>query len=686
MPFQREDRKISFIGGLILLAITLVAGLSVFLMMQRQTEVILGNSLQASLQGRERLFVSQLERALSDVKTVATRPLLIQNLRALESQSGPAREQAQANLERAVSSFLQTGFAGLSFYDARGQLVASAGTFSEQPVMRAPIKGHARTWLVWQDKFHLRSSMDFIDQQGQRAGTVEAEISLPQLTAVFLDMVSLGNSGEFGLCFPVPDDAQNMDCFIRAIGGNLFKRYPRAINGVPLPMDYALNGKTGLIHAKDYRQEAVIAAHAPGGSLGFGMVLKIDASELYQPITTQVKLIAPLMLGLVLLGMLLLGFLVAPLVRKLVQSEQAARDVSIKLQNSEAQLREITDAIPARIGYVDAQQRIRFHNKAYEALIHYSDITPDGKAMREVMGEKLYEMARPRIEEVLRGTPVVYERTETTANGEVRDFAVNYYPRWGEGESAGKVIGFYSLITDITELKRVDRMKSEFVSTVSHELRTPLTSIRGSLGLIAGGVAGELPDTVKSLVEIAKKNCERLIRLINDILDIEKLESGQMRLETQVSDVGALLEQARLATEGYGEERKVSLSLHCPEERLLVCVDSDRLTQVVTNLLSNAVKFSPAGDTVEIHVSRRGSDIRVEVRDHGPGIPDEFRERIFQKFSQADSTDSRQKGGTGLGLYISQVIVERLGGTIGFETEEGVGTTFYFELPEWHAL
>ena len=357
--------------------------------------------------------------------------------------------------------------------------------------------------------------------------------------------------------------------------------------------------------------------------------------------------------------------------------------VSNALRDSEQQLREITDTVPALIAYVDKAQRFRFHNRAYEEGFGLSHEQIDGKTLLEVMGEELYQVVRAQVDEVLSGYPVVYERTQKTARGDHRDYVVNYFPRYGDGKEEGEVIGFYSLATDVTELKRIDRMKSEFVSTVSHELRTPLTSIRGSLGLISGGVAGELPERVKTLVDIARNNCERLIRLINDILDIEKIESGKMRLDLQVVDLKPLLVQVLAANEGFGAAQNVSLRLNFPEGDLRVHVDTDRLAQVVTNLLSNAMKYSPPGGVVEVDVKRAGLGVRVEVRDHGPGVPEEFRKRIFQKFSQADSSDTRQKGGTGLGLNISRAIVERLGGSVGFDSKVGVGSTFFFELPEW---
>lgn len=249
-----------------------------------------------------------------------------------------------------------------------------------------------------------------------------------------------------------------------------------------------------------------------------------------------------------------------------------------------------------------------------------------------------------------------------------------------------KIVGRVSSFCDITERQKIERMKNEFVSMVSHELRTPLTSIRGSLSLIVGGVAGEIPPQAKALVEIGYKNSERLVLLINDILDIEKIESGKMDFKMQPVELIPLIEQAIEANIAYGEQFGVKFELHNDLRNVLVNVDSDRLMQVLTNLLSNAAKFSPQGETVAIAVTREDLSIRVEVRDRGPGIPEDFRAKIFQRFAQADSSDTRQKGGTGLGLSISKAIIEKLGGQIGFKTDRGAGTTFYFILPQWQEL
>ncbi|MFI3185678.1 MAG: PAS domain S-box protein [Methylococcaceae bacterium] len=242
---------------------------------------------------------------------------------------------------------------------------------------------------------------------------------------------------------------------------------------------------------------------------------------------------------------------------------------------------------------------------------------------------------------------------------------------------------FIGLVRDITERKRVELMKTEFVSTVSHELRTPLTAINGALGLIVGGALGEMPEQAKLMLDIAYKNSKRLSLLINDLLDMEKLAAGKMKLDLQAQLLMPLIEETLESVRAYGEKYQVSFKLSERADNVQVRVDSGRLQQVLSNFLSNAAKFSPTGAEVEVAVRLRRNVVQVEVIDHGPGIPAKFRSSIFQKFSQADSADNRQKGGTGLGLAISKELIERMNGLIGFDSEEGLGARFHFQLPVW---
>ncbi len=238
-------------------------------------------------------------------------------------------------------------------------------------------------------------------------------------------------------------------------------------------------------------------------------------------------------------------------------------------------------------------------------------------------------------------------------------------------------------IRDISARKRAERLKDEFVATVSHELRTPMTSISGSLSLLVGQWGSVLPESAARLLTIAHKNSQRLVRLIDDILDIEKLEAGHVAFNQSRVDIIALLKQTIEANRGFAEAYGVHLHLDTMATDADVHADADRLAQVFTNLLSNAIKFSPAGEKVLVTVDQKGSMVRISVRDHGCGIPADFKPHIFEKFAQADGTSSKEKGGTGLGLSIVKQIVERLRGEVGFEEAPGGGTIFYVTVPAW---
>jgi PAS domain S-box-containing protein len=240
-------------------------------------------------------------------------------------------------------------------------------------------------------------------------------------------------------------------------------------------------------------------------------------------------------------------------------------------------------------------------------------------------------------------------------------------------------------IIDLSQRREMDRMRSDFVSTVSHELRTPLTSISGSLGLLQSGAMGALSEKVAAMVRIAHKNSERLVRIINDILDIGKLEAGQLAVHLVSISLGELLRQSVEVNSAYAEKYEVRFLIDggCAEDRVMA--DPDRLMQVLTNLLSNAAKFSPPGADVLIRVLPGYSTLRIEVEDSGPGIPVAFQAHVFEKFAQADASPSRRYEGTGLGLSIARKLVETMDGSIGFTTVVGQGTIFHVELPRTDA-
>ena len=245
----------------------------------------------------------------------------------------------------------------------------------------------------------------------------------------------------------------------------------------------------------------------------------------------------------------------------------------------------------------------------------------------------------------------------------------------------GTPLYYEGTIEDISERKRIEQIKNDFISIVSHELRVPLTAIHGSLGWISENSA-DLPERIRKMVQIATRSSDRMVRLINDMLDIDKIESGKMIFYLRPLDVMTVVEHTLEANQPYAEQFHVKLVLAEPLPGAKAQGDIDRFVQVLTNLLSNAAKYSPREESVSVSLSRKDGFIRISVSDRGPGIPEKYRSRIFQKFVQVPGADSRQKG-TGLGLSISKAIVEKMGGAIGFESEPGAGSTFYFDLPEY---
>ncbi|WP_374472314.1 CHASE3 domain-containing protein [Phenylobacterium sp.] len=236
-------------------------------------------------------------------------------------------------------------------------------------------------------------------------------------------------------------------------------------------------------------------------------------------------------------------------------------------------------------------------------------------------------------------------------------------------------------IRDVSERKASERLKDEFVSTVSHELRTPLTSIAGSLGLLDAGAAGELPEKAKRLIYIARTSTDRLVRLINDLLDIQKISTGKIAFDMRPLDLRTVAERAAQDMTGFAGERQVRIELVLPEQPLTVTGDLDRLIQILSNLLSNAVKFSPEGGLVTLTVEQARGRACVRVADQGPGVPEAFQPALFGRFAQADGSSQRSAGGSGLGLAISREIAERHRGALRLAESTEAGASFLLELP-----
>ena len=240
---------------------------------------------------------------------------------------------------------------------------------------------------------------------------------------------------------------------------------------------------------------------------------------------------------------------------------------------------------------------------------------------------------------------------------------------------------YCSIIRDLSERQKVDRMKNEFVATVSHELRTPLTSIQGALKLVNSGILHNNPDKQNSLLTIAQNNADRLLLLVNDLLDMEKIETGKLELFCEDLDLIHVLTQSVQQMESYAQRFEVTCKGVDWPQHARVIADINRLSQIIANLLSNAIKFTTKNSTIEVSVEDRSDYFRVSVRDYGPGIAAEFKERLFEKFTQADGSSSRRKDGSGLGLSISRRLIELMGGQIGYYNAQP-GSVFYIDIPK----
>ena len=364
-----------------------------------------------------------------------------------------------------------------------------------------------------------------------------------------------------------------------------------------------------------------------------------------------------------------------------IRRERKAADA--ELDRERQLLKQLMQGIPDAICFKNLERRYIRLNDAERAVLNIStDADAIGKTVDELTTPDLARKRCAEEERVLATGEALLDCVERIdgPRGSVRWLSAAKAPI---RDSQDAIVGMVEIARDITESKRQEQLKDEFIATVSHELRTPLTSILGSVGCLVAGTAGALPEPALRVLRIALNNCRRLVAIVNDILDMEKIEAGKMLYEREAVEVRALAMQVIEANQSFADSYGVMVRLHDAAAEGIVDVDPQRLAQALTNILSNAIKFSPRDGEVIISVENRNQTVSVRVRDHGPGIPDDYRDRIFEKFVQVDASDQRQRGGTGLGLTITKQIVDQLDGKIAFEAAEGGGTVFTVAFKAW---
>ena len=360
--------------------------------------------------------------------------------------------------------------------------------------------------------------------------------------------------------------------------------------------------------------------------------------------------------------------------------DPAREEMQQQLIDSRRRLQLLLDHMPDGVFAFDAAGRIEWINPAARLIFQRSAADTVGVPIAELIPG----IATAQAELALSAPPGVVpaQVPRLVLRGRRRDgseFPLELALVRLEVEGAQVAMG---VCRDLADSERIERMKREFVTMVSHELRTPLTSLRGSLALLADGTIEGLPADARRLLKMASDNSERLVVLVNDILDFEKLRAGALRIDFQALDLAALAQQAVDALEGMAARQQVLLRVLAAGEAFPVRADPARLTQVLANLLSNAIKLSPPHGTVHVIVTRRAERVRLVVRDQGPGVPEEFIERLFLPFEQARDPQHRKHGGTGLGLAISRALMDMMQGAIGLEPPRpGDGASFWIELP-----
>lgn len=357
-----------------------------------------------------------------------------------------------------------------------------------------------------------------------------------------------------------------------------------------------------------------------------------------------------------------------------------AKDAEQELRRSEARTRSIIENALGGIITTNENGNIESVNPAAQQIFGYTAEEMLGRTVCLLLGRRY--ASKLECLEHLRDAALgrITEWQGRRKNGETFTCELSLF----EFYTSDVQRHFAAHILDVSERQEVERMKKDFISTVSHELRTPLTSVRGSLGLLASGVMGDLPPEARQMVHVAERNSVRLIALINDILDFDKLESGMMEMDLRPTPLLRILERSIESVSAMALQEEVEIELHCGNATVIG--DEARLTQVTVNLLSNAVKYSHRGGVVRVTAASDDGAVCVRVEDRGWGIPDDLQKKLFQRFQRADSSDSRTKPGTGLGLAICKAIVERHGGSIGVESRENEGSAFWFRIPNVDVL
>lgn len=697
---KTHQHRISLVAGAILLFVALLVGASIFIVMQRHAEMLLSKSLLESLQNRIQLSEIEIENNFDTTVFMATRPLLIHQIELLNKKT--SNSDAQYKLDMAARSFLQNGVKAIAVYGEDGHELSRAGVFTQTVDLAVPLNFREKVQLIWDGQLVLRVVIE-IKKEGIVVGKLMTESLLPVSMNAFKDASRLGQTGEQAMCSPL---GSQMECFPMRLNPKVMRLPQRLSSGVRLPMAHALEGETGFISTHDYRHKEVVAAYAPFGDFGLGMVLKMDSAELYAPIWKQMSSLIAFLFGVLIVAFLLLRWLLNPMVVRLVRSEREAAERTTALRKEITEHREAEEKILRFKNILDntldmilmfEPEFLRFVYLNHGAVLNmgYSqdellEMTPC--QITPLLSEVEF---RQLIEPLLDGKEVSLHFNTLHRRKDGSDFAVDIMLQL-MSESDGTKL-FVAIVRDITQRKQAEiemtlakeaaeastRAKSEFLASMSHEIRTPMNGVLGMLGLLEHT---PLDESQRHKVRIASRSANSLLSLINDILDFSKVEAGKMELEmiefNLCDELGGFAEAIALRAHEKGLELILDTTTLVESN---IITDPGRLRQILTNLVGNAVKFTHRGQILiraTMPINEEGSQrLSIEVSDTGIGIPSDKIESLFDSFSQADSSTTRKYGGTGLGLAIVRKLSELMAGSIRVISTYHEGSSFILDIP-----
>ena len=694
--FPSDHDRITAVAVGVLALVASIAGLASFSLLQGRAQAVIAESLQASLASRGEQVQDLVTLRESGARIAASRPAVLANLRAIHA--GKDDGANLANIKAVVASFLKEGFSAIAYHDIDGKAVATGGEFA-RPEIAIPLTAGERPELLWDNGFVLRHRLAMADAAGP-AGSVVVEQPLPVLTRLSRSVDALGSTGDMGLCARHGTD--KLVCFPQRLNPRVF--HTPLVNGAgeELPMTRALRGERGLVITRDYREQNVLAAYAPIGKLGLGMVVKIDTAEIFLPIREQLQIVAAILIALIAAGTLLVRSQVRPLTRELRESREELRQAMTgELQAQRAALHRAqvlaglahvitgpdgtiestSETLPGLIGLPEA--RLPQSTREWLELIDSAD--------REEFRATAIRAARHGLRQDL-------EYRLRRGDARVIDLRQVIEPIPGPGgEPTGR---WFSTLQDVTEQKRAEQAMrhlnadleqrvadrtaelkaanqelESFSYTVSHDLRAPLRAIEGFSRILEQEHAETLPEASRHLLGRVHHNVEVMSRLIEDLLQFSRL--GRQDLNRATIPLRAVVDEC-LAE--LGDVIARSKAVVRVGDLPPAYADSQLMARVFENLIGNALKYSRNANppVIEVGSVEVDGELCYFVRDNGVGFDMRYAHKLFNVFQRLHSASEFE--GTGVGLAIVQRIVQRHGGRAWGEAKPGEGATFYFTL------